>query len=228
METTLRGRGRPWLTRTRVQHGLAPLLREWLALAVFGHLGLILLRQLCGTWWSWDTGGPLAYLDVSRAMMFGDAFWVVAVVCTSAIRRGLLAEWSSLRAKRWAFGPFAWLPWLVPGCLLGWVVLIHNDDGAAYILALPYGNIFEAYHILFFGYVSSRIAACMLQLTAATHLISARCRRALASDGPWPYIPLGVVAVAGIVLLCAAVYLHIFQQGGSFQAEWHWLARERG
>lgn len=75
-----------------------PLVREWVALELFGHVGLIVLRQLCGTRWSWRTGGPFAYIDVSRAMLHGDAFWVVAVVCTSAIRLGLLAEWGHSQA----------------------------------------------------------------------------------------------------------------------------------
>src|SRR5262245_61211890 len=37
--------------------------REWFLLELFGHAGLILLRQICGTWWSWRTGGPFAYWD---------------------------------------------------------------------------------------------------------------------------------------------------------------------
>jgi hypothetical protein len=206
---------------------ITALLREWIALELLGHVGLIVLRQICGTWWSWSTGGPFAYLDVSRAMLHGDFFWVIAVVCTSAIRSGLLAEWGQLRAKRLAFGALAWLPWLVPGCIVGWVVLIRNDDGAAYILALPYGSIFEGYHVLFFGYVAARIAACALQLALAARLLLHRSRRALTTDGPWPYIPVGVALVAGIAVLCAVVYLHIYQQGGSFQARWEWFAPEQ-
>lgn len=223
------------ITRNMLRHSTlrhlrrgGPLLREWLLLEVFGHFALILLRQVCGTWWSWRTGGPFAYIDVSRAMLQGDAFWVIAVVCTSAIRSGLLAEWRHLIARRWAFGAFAWLSWLVPGCLLGWIVLILNDDGANYILGLPAGFVFEGYHILFFGYVAARITACVLQLLAASRLILRRSRRALASDGPWPYIPLGVAAFAGLTILCAAIYLHIYQQGGSFEARWDWFAREQG
>ena len=44
---------------------------------------------------------------------------VVAVVCTSAIRLGLLAEWGERPGRRRALGAWAWLPWLAPGCLLG-------------------------------------------------------------------------------------------------------------
>ena len=205
------------------RHG--PLVREWMALELLGHVGLIVLRQVCGTWWSWRTGGPFAYIDVSRAMLHGDAFWVVAVVCTSAIRLGLLAEWGHLLARRRAFGALAWLPWMVPGCALGWVVLIHGDPGAAYILALPHGWLFEGYHVLFFGYVAARVAAGALQLaTAGRHLLDRTCR-ALATDGPRPFIPLGVAAIAGIAIMCAMVYLHIYQQGGSVQADWlYWLS----
>jgi hypothetical protein len=202
--------------------------REWIVLELVGHAGLILLRQVCGTWWSWTTGGPFAFLDVSRAMLQGDACWVVAVVCTSAIRGGLLAEWGHLGANRPVFGPLAWLPWLVPGCLLGWVVLVRDDAGAAYVLGLRAGLVFEGYHILFFGYVAARMVACALQLAAAARLHWRRTRRALASDGPWPSIPLGVAAVAVVALLCAVAYLHIYRQGGSFEARWDWFAPAQG
>src|SRR3712207_6761461 len=209
LDATMITTGQQRFYSTNRPRSFGPLVREWALLELFGHVGLILLRQICGTWWSWQTGGPFAYIDVSRAMLHGDAFWVVAVVCTSAIRTGLIAEWRDLLRHR-TFGSLAWLPWLLPGCLLGWVVLIHNDSGAAYILALPYGWLFEGYHILFFGYVAARVAACALQLaTAARHLL-ARIRRALVADGPWPYIPLSVAAIAGVALLCAVVYLHIY------------------
>jgi hypothetical protein len=198
--------------------------REWFLLELFGHVGLILLRQICGTWWSWRTGGPFAYWDVSRAMLHGDFWWVIAVVCTSAIRQGLLTEWGHLLGSRRAFRAWAWLPWLVPGCLLGWVVLIQGDEGAAYILGLRAGFVFEGYHILFFGYVAARLAAVAVQLTVAANLLLARCRRAWATGGPWPYLPLGVGMIAGVALLCAAIYLHIYQQGGSFQARWDLFA----
>jgi hypothetical protein len=161
-------------------------------------------------------------------MLQGDAFWVVAVVCASTIRQGLLLEWGRRLGHRRPFHRHAWLPWLLPGCLLGWVVLIRGDSGASYILALPYGCIFEGYHILFFGYVAARLAAAAVQFAIATDLILRRARRALAAEGPSPYVPLGVGAVVALALICAAIYLHIYQQGGSFQAEWHWLARNRG
>jgi hypothetical protein len=216
------------IRRVGFRQDLATVAREWLILEIIGHGGLIALRQLCGTWWSWRTGGPFAYWDVSRAMLHGDAFWVVAVVCASAIRLGLLAEWGPRLGRRRAFGIWAWLPWLAPGCLLGWLVLIRGDRGAAYILALPYGWLFEAYHVLFFGYVAARLAAAAIQLLIAGRLFLRRARRALAVDGPSPYLPLGVGAVVAVALVCALVYLHIYQQGGSVQAEWHWFARNRG
>lgn len=204
---------------------LASLLREWAAFEVLGHLGLILLRQLCGRWWSWETGGPFAYWDVSRAMLQGDAFWIVAVVCTSAIRLRLLADWGRWLGRRRSFGRWAWLPWIAPGCLLGWFALIHQDRGAAYILALRAGWVFEGYHVLFFGYVFARLAAATGQLALAAHLVLRRCRRALRDNGPWPYLPISVGFVACLALICALVYVHIFRQGGSIQAEWGWLAR---
>lgn len=203
----------------------AVLLREWLALEAAGHLGLILLRQLFGRRWTWESGGPFAYWDVSRAMIHGDALWVVAVVCTSAIHLRLLAEWGHLFGRRRSFGRRAWLPWLVPGCLLGWIVLIRGDSGAAYILSLPAGPFFEAYHILFFGYVFARLAAATTQLSIATRLILHRCHRAARYNEPRPALPLGVGLVACIALICALVYLHIFKQGGAVQAEWAWLSR---
>jgi len=123
------------------------------------------------------------------------------------------------------FGVWAWLPWLVPGCVLGWFVLIHGDWGAAYILALPAGLLFAGYHLLFFGYVAARMAALLLQLALAARLIVQRVRHALATDGPWPYLPLGITAIATVVVLCVAAYLHIYTQGGSFQAQWHWRPR---
>src|SRR5690348_16208103 len=96
-----RGQGKDMGETTRYQrrrHAGQPVairqfVYEWLVLELAGHVGLIALRQLCGTWWSWRTGGPFAYWDVSRAMLHGDFWWVVAVVCTSAIRHNLLAEW---------------------------------------------------------------------------------------------------------------------------------------
>ncbi len=155
-------------------YDLVALLREWFALEVVGHLGLVALRQLCGTWWSWQSGGPFAYWDVSRAMLLGDAFWVVAVVCASAIRRGLLTAWGGRLGHAWPFGAWAWLPWLVPGCALGWAVLIPGDAGAAYILALPAGIVFEGFHLLFFGYVFARLLIAAMQLVAAGGLSSSR------------------------------------------------------
>ncbi len=214
--------------RARRRHDIATLAREWLLLELFGHGGLIVLRQLCGNWWSWATGGPFAYLDLSRAMLYGDAFWVVAVVCASAIRLGLLAEWGGRFARRRAFSAWAWLPWLVPGCLLGWLTLIKDDRGAAYFLAQRYGVIFEGYHVLFFGYVAARLAAAIVQLSIAGRFFLRRARRALADEAPSPYIPVGVGAVAALAICCAAIYLHIFHQGGSFQAHWGWFARNRG
>lgn len=208
-----------------VRRGGHQLLREWLLLEIIGHLGLIALRQLAGRPWSWATGGPFAYLDISNAMLVGDFLWVVAVVCASAARETLLGEWGrTLRPLR-SFGPWTWLPWLIPGAFLGWFALIHGDRGAAYILALPAGGLFEGYHILFFAYVAARMAALAVQLVVAARLIAHRFRRALATDGPWPYLPLGVTAIATIVILCAAVYLHIYTQGGSFQAQPHWGPR---
>lgn len=213
----------------RVRWGAAaPLVREWLALEVLGHLGLVALRQICGTWWSWRTGGPFAYWDVSRAMLQGDFWWVIAVICASAIRGGLLVEWGHQLRPRRAFGASAWVPWLVPGCLLGWVVLIHGDDGAAYILGLRAGIVFEGYHILFFGYVVARLATALVQLAVSAHLLLAHCHRAWATGGPWPYLPLGVGLVASVALLCAAIYLHIYHQGGSFQARWDLFAADAG
>ena len=201
------------------------LLREWLALEVIGHLGLIALRQLAGRPWSWSTGGPFAYLDISNAMLIGDFLWVIAVVCASATRGALLGEWGrALRPLR-PFGVRAWLPWLVPGCIVGWFALIHGDRGAAYILALPAGGFFEGFHILFFGYVAARMAALLVQLALAARLIAHRVRRALASDGPWPYFPIGITAIATVVVICAAMYLHIYTQGGSFQAPPPWRPR---
>jgi hypothetical protein len=201
------------------------LLREWLVLEIVGHLGLMALRQLAGRPWSWSTGGPFAYLDISNAMLIGDFLWVVAVVCASATRGALLGEWGrTLRPLR-PFGTWAWLPWLVPCGLLGWFALIHGDRGAAYILALPAGVLFEGYHILFFAYVAARMAALVVQLAVAARLIVHRVRRAVATDGPWPYLPFGVTAIATVVVLCAMVYLHIYTQGGSFQAQPHWRPR---
>lgn len=212
-------------TRILPPYPLAALLRELILLEIVGHGGLILLRQLCGTWWSWRTGGPFAYWDVSRAMLQGDAFWVIVVVCTSAIHLRLLAEWGRWLGGRASFGRWAWLPWLAPGCLLGWLVLIHNDSGAAYILGLRAGIVFEAYHILFFGYVAARIVAVAIQLAVAARLIAHRCRRAVRAEGPWPYLPLGVGLVVGVAVLSAMVYLRIYNAGGSFQAEWGLFAR---
>jgi hypothetical protein len=200
------------------------LAREWLALELLGHVRLIALRQLCGTWWSWRTGGPLAYWDVSRAMLHGDACWVLAVVCTSALRHRLLAEWGDAPRLRGVFGARSWLPWLAPGCLLGWAALIRGDGGAAHILTLPVGWLFEGYHILFFA----RLAACLLQLAAIGELLLRRSCRALACGGPGPYLPLGVAVIVGIAVTCAVSYLHIYGQGGSFQARWDLFARPRG
>lgn len=212
-------------SHSAARQGGRQLLREWLALELIGHVGLIALRQLAGRPWSWSTGGPFAYLDISQAMLIGDFLWVVAVVCASATRGALLGEWGrALRPLR-PFGVWAWLPWLVPGCLLGWFALIHGDRGAAYILALPAGALFEGLHILFFGYVAARMAALLVQLALAARLILKRVRRALATDGPWPYLPLGVTAIVTVVVLCAVVYLHIYAQGGSFQAQWQWRPR---
>jgi hypothetical protein len=208
-----------------MRQGGRALLREWLALEIVGHLGLIALRQLAGRPWSWASGGPFAYLDISNAMLVGDFLWVVAVVCASAIRGALLGEWGRALCPLRPFGVWAWLPWLLPGCLLGWFVLIHGDRGAAYILALPAGKLFEGYHLLFFGYVAARMAALLLQLALAARLIVRRARRAWAADCPWPFLPLGVTAIATVVVLCAVVYLHIYTQGGSFQAQWHWRPR---
>lgn len=220
---------RPGFARTPVRAGrraaIGQFAREWLLLELFGHVGLILLRQLCGTWWSWRTGGPFAYWDVSRAMLHGDAWWVVAVVGTSAIRGCLLAEWGRQFGWRQRFGAWAWLPWLGPGCLLGWVVLIHHDTGAAAILGLRAGVLFAGYHVLFFGYVTARLMAVAVQLLAAAHLLVRRRRRGLARGNPWPGLPLGGAAITGLVILCAAIYLHIYHQGGSYQAEWRWFAR---
>jgi hypothetical protein len=199
--------------------------REWLVLELVGHVGLIALRQLCGTWWSWRTGGPFAYWDVSRAMLHGDFWWVIAVVCTSAIRHNLLAEWGRWLGERRMFGIWAWLPWLVPGCLLGWVVLIQGDRGAAYILGLRAGAVFEGYHILFFGYVAARLMAAVLQLAVAGRLLLRRSRRALATGDPWPYLPLGGAVITCLVIFCAVAYLHIYHQGGSYQAHWDWFTR---
>jgi hypothetical protein len=201
------------------------LVREWLLLEVLGHVGLIVLRQWCGTLWTWRAGGPFAHWDVSRAMLHGDALWVIAVVCASAIRLRLCAEWGHRLAARRAFGPGAWLPWFVPGCVLGWVVLIRGDAGAKYILALPAGDVFETYHVLFFGYVFARMAAAAVQLAAAARLIVHRCRLAVRQDGPWPRLPLGAGVVAALAIICGLAYLHIFRQGGSVRAEWAWLAR---
>jgi hypothetical protein len=44
------------------------------------------------------------------------------------------------------------------------------------------------------------------------------------TNGPWPYLPLGVGVVASVALLCAAIYLHIYQQGGTFHARWDLFA----
>lgn len=199
--------------------------REWFLLELFGHVGLILLRQICGTWWSWRTGGPFAYWDVSRAMLHGDFWWVVAVVGTSAIRWCLLLEWGRQLDWRRRFSPWAWLPWLAPGCLLGWVVLIQGDRGAGYILGLRAGIVFEGYHVLFFGYVAARLAAVALQLLAAAHLFLRRSRRAMTTGDAWPYLPLGGAVITGVVILCAVIYLHIYHQGGSYQAQWSVFAR---
>ena len=209
--------------RRRVQ-SLAPLLREWIVLELLGHLGLLALRQICGTSWSWQVGGPFAYLDVSRAMLHGDFWWVLAVVGTSALRVGLLAEWRWWLSRSPAFGRWAWLPWLLPCGLLGWLVLIRGDSGAAYILALPAGAVFEGYHILFFAYVTARLLAGIVQLVIATGLILRRSRRAWRADGPWPYLPLRIGLVAVAVVACAVVYLHIYHLGGSVQARWVWFA----
>ena len=46
---------------------VGPLAREWLTLELLGHGGLILLRQLCGTGWNWQLGGPFAYWDATRS-----------------------------------------------------------------------------------------------------------------------------------------------------------------
>lgn len=216
------------IRRASRNYDTAALAREWLILELVGHGGLIALRQLCGTWWSWHDGGPFAYWDVSRAMLHGDAFWVIAVVCASAIRLGLLAEWGGRFARHRTFGARAWLPWLPLGCLLGWLVLIRGDSGAGYILALPYGALFEGYHILFFGYVFARLAAAAVQLAIAGRLLLRRFRRALAAEGPMPYVPLGVNAVVIIAFICAVLYLRIYNQGGSFYAHWDWFARNRG
>lgn len=207
--------GRDWAT----------LAREWLLLEILGHGGLILLRQLCGTWWSWRTGGPFAYWDVSRAMLQGDALWVIVVVCASATHYRLLGEWGRWLRPHPAFHRLAWLPWLLPGCLLGWLVLIHNDHGAAYILGLRAGVVFEGYHILFFGYVAARIMAVATQLAIVARLLLQRCRRAAAAGGPWPYLPLGVGLIVGVAMVSAMAYLRIYNHGGSFQAEWALFAR---
>ncbi len=210
---------------TAVRQGGRQLLREWLALEIVGHLGLLALRQVAGHPWSWAGGGPFARLDISNAMLIGDFLWVVAVVCASATRGALLGEWGrALRPLR-PFGVWAWLPWLVPGCILAWFALIHGDHGAAYILALPAGPLFEGYHLLFFGYVAARMAALLIQLDLAARLMVRRARHALATDGPWPYLPLSVTAITTVVVLCVAAYLHIYTQGGSFQAQWHWRPR---
>jgi hypothetical protein len=209
-------------------HRIAPLVREWVILELLGHGSLILLRQICGTWWSWRAGGPFAYLDVSKAMLQGDLFWVIVVVCTSAIRSGLLAEWGHLLGQRWMFGPRAWLPWFAPGCILGWVVLVRANNGAAYILSLRAGLIFEGYHVLFFGYVFARGAACLLQLAPVARILLGRSRRALQANGPWPYIPLGIIAVVGVAVLCAVTYLQIYHQGGSVEAHLDWFTRDQG
>lgn len=201
------------------------LLREWLILELCGHFGLILLRQICGTWWSWRTGGPFAYIDVSRAMLLGDAFWVVAVVCATMIRHGLLAEWGRWLGQHRIFSEHAWLPWLVPGCVLGWIVLVIGDRGAAYILGLPGGLIFELYHVLFFGYVTARLLACAIQLVAGARLVLHRCRRAWHADGPWPYVPVGISVVIAVAIVCAMVYVEIFTRGGSLRTEWSLFAR---
>src|SRR5688500_11338544 len=66
--TMLFGRREGRFTPDRRRY-IAALLREWIALELLGHVGLIVLRQICGTLWSWSTGGPFAYLDVSRAML---------------------------------------------------------------------------------------------------------------------------------------------------------------
>ena len=201
------------------------LLREWLNLELLGHLGLIILRQICGTYWTWADGGPFAYIDVSRAMLLGDAFWVIAVVCATLIRHGLLAEWGRWLGTSRLFGERAWLPWLGPGFALGWVVLIVGDPGAAYILGLPGGLIFEVYHALFFGYVTARLIACAIQLVAGGRLVFHRCRRAWRAEGPWPYVPVGISIVAGIAIVCALVYMEIFTRGGSLRTEWGLFAR---
>lgn len=207
------------------RHAGLLLLREWLILELCGHLGLILLRQICGTYWTWRGGGPFAYIDVSRAMLLGDAFWVVAVVCTTMIRHGLLAEWGRWLGQRRSFGPHSWLPWLIPGCALGWLVLIVGDSGAAYILGLSAGIIFELYHVLFFGYVTARLIACALQLATGARLVVHRCRRAWHFDGPWPYVPFGISAVVGFALICILIYVEIFTRGGSLRTEWSLFAR---
>lgn len=211
--------------QTDRQHEALLLLREWLILEIVGHFGLILLRQIGGTWWSWRTGGPFAYIDVSKAMLLGDAFWVVAVVCTSLIRRSLLTEWGRWLGPNSLFSARAWQPWLIPGMILGWVVLVVGDRGAAYILGLPGGYAFEFYHALFFGYVTARLIACTIQLSATARLIVHRCRRAFRADGPRPYLPVGIGAVAGIALICVLVYIQIFTRGGSLQTEWALFAR---
>jgi len=211
--------------RAVARHERLALLREWLALEIVGHLGLLALRQLAGQPWSWSGGGPFARLDISNAMLIGDFLWVIAVVCASATRTALLGEWGRALRPWHLFGVWAWLPWLAPAGLLGWVALIHGDRGAAYILALPAGKLFEGYHVLFFAYVAARMAALLVQLALATRLLARRARRARTTDGPWPYLPLGVAAIATVVVLCAAVYLHIYTQGGSFQAQWHWRPR---
>ena len=97
-------------------------------------------------------------------------------------------------------------------------MLLPGDAGAAYILALPAGIVFEGFHRLFFGYVFARLLIAAMQLVAAGGLILRHSRRALAAQGPWPYLPVGVGMIVAVSILCVAVYLRIYHQGGSFPA----------
>ena len=139
-----------------------------------------------------------------------------------ALSQALLAEWGRALVTRSRFGARAWVPWLLPGCLLGWAALIRGDSGAAHLPTSPAGWLFEGYHTLFFGYVFARLAASLNQLSMLGWLILSRSRRALVSGGSWPYFPLGIAAIAAI---CAATYLQSYAQGGPFQARWDLLAR---
>ncbi len=33
--------------------------------------------------------------------------------------------------------------------------------------------------------------------------------------------------IVAVSILCVAVYLRIYHQGGSFQAEWHWMSQRQ-